>query len=118
QRSSIQAEGKIYSPAGDASLPMIDTRDIAAVAAVVLTEAGHEGKRYTLTGQEPVSYSEAAAMISDAIGQPVEYVTETDDEAWTRLRRSGLAPWQIAAQLALAGYQRQGGGTGIITDAV
>lgn len=118
QRDSIRGEGKAYSPSGEARIPMIDTRDIAAVAAAALTEPGHEGKRYTLTGPEALSYREAVAVLSDVLGRPLTYVPETDDDAWSRLRRRGLPPWHIAAQLALAGYQRQGGGTDIITDTI
>ena len=43
---------------------------------------------------------------------------ETEDDAWHRMRRAGLPPWLIGAQLALAEYQRRGGGTGIITEVV
>lgn len=118
QAESIRDEGKLYSPSGAARIPMIDTRDIAAVAAAILTEAEHAGKRYTLTGPEPLSYEEAARILSDAIGQKLTYVAETYDQTWVRRRLLGDPPWLIAAQLALAGYQREGGGTDIITDAV
>ena len=118
QRDSIRGEGKVYSPSGEARMAMIDTRDIAAVAAAALTESGHEGKRYTLTGPEALSYREATATLAEVLGRPLAYVAETDDEAWHRLRRRGLPPWHIAAQLALAGYQRQGGGTEIITGTI
>jgi uncharacterized protein YbjT (DUF2867 family) len=118
QRGSIQQEGRIYSPAGEAQIPMIDTRDIAAVAAAVLTEPGHERKRYTLTGPAAVSYREATAVLASVLGRPLTYVPETYDQAWHRLREAGLPPWHIGAQLALASYQRQGAGTGILTDTV
>jgi uncharacterized protein YbjT (DUF2867 family) len=118
QRDTIRGEAMFYSPSGEARIPMVDTRDIAAVAAAALTEPGHEGKRYTLTGPEALSYREAAAVLSDVLGRTLTYVPETDDDAWSRLRGRGLPPWHIAAQLALAGYQRQGGGTDIITDTI
>jgi len=118
QRVSIRRDAKIYSPSGEASIPMIDTRDIAAVAAAALTEAGHEGKRYTLTGPEAISYREATAQLAEIVEKPLTYVPETDDDAWSRLRRADLPPWHIGGQLALASYQREGGGTEIITDLV
>lgn len=118
QRTSIRDEGKLYSPSGDAAIPMIDTRDIAGVAATILTEDGHDGKIYTLTGPEAIPFGEAAAVLTDVLGREVGFVSETYDDAWRRLRRAGLAPWHIGAQLALAGYQRRGGGTGIVTDVV
>lgn len=118
QRDTIQRDRRIYSPSGEARIPMIDTRDIAAVAATVLTQRGHEGKRYTLTGPEAISYREATDMLSKEIEVSLTYVPETDDEAWHRLRRAGVPPWHIGARLALAEYQRAGGGTSIITDTV
>lgn len=118
QRESIRSEGKVYSPSGDAAIPMIDTRDIAAVAAAALTDTGHEGKRYTLTGPEALSYGEATKILADALGKPLTYVPESEEAAFSRLHRAGQPPWLIGAQLALAEYQRRGGGTDIITDSV
>ena len=118
QRQAIRDPGRVYSPAGDAAVPMIDTRDIAAVAAAALTTAGHAGKRYTLTGPAPVSWTEIAATLSEVLGHAVEYVPETEDDAWHRLHGAGLPPWLIGGQLALAEYQRKGGGTGIVTNTV
>lgn len=118
QRASIAAAGIVRSPSGEGKIPFIDTRDIAAVAAEVLTGAGHEGTTYTLTGPEARSYREATALLSEALGRPLKYVAETDDEAWTRLRLAGQPPWLAAALLAIAGYQRAGGPTEARTDDV
>ena len=51
---SIAAEGRLYAPIGDAKVSAVDVRDIAAVAAVALTEPGHEGATYTLTVASPI----------------------------------------------------------------
>ncbi len=118
QAASIRETGSLYSPSADARIPMIDTRDIAAVAADVLTEEGHAGERYTLTGPEAVSYRDVARTLSDVLDRPIRYVAETEDDAWRRLHGEGQPPWLIGAQLSLAAYQRAGGGTDIITDAV
>ena len=118
QRETIRLEHEVRSPAGEARIPMIDTRDIAAVAAAILTGSGHEGKRYTLTGREAVSYRDATRILSDALGIPLTYVPESEKTAFSRLHDQGLPPWLIGAQLALAEYQREGGGTDVITDAV
>ena len=56
--------------------------------------------------------------MSEVLGRPVEYVPESEEDAFSRLHRAGRPGWLIGARLALAEYQRQGGGTGIITDAV
>ena len=118
QRAAIREPGTVRSPSGDAAIPMIDTRDIAAAAAAVLIQDGHAGERYTLTGPEPVSWHEIARILSDLLGRSVEYVPETEDDTWDRLHSAGEPPWLIAGRLALAEYQRAGGGTDIVTDAV
>jgi uncharacterized protein YbjT (DUF2867 family) len=52
---TVASEGRIYQPFKDGKLGMIDVRDIGEVAAKVLTEEGHEGKTYTLTGPAAIS---------------------------------------------------------------
>lgn len=118
QRESIRAGGRVYSPSGEARIPMIDTRDVAAVAAAILTGSGHAGKRYTLTGPEPISHRRATEILSSHLGTPLTYLPESEKAAFTRLHDAGLPPWLIGAQLALAEYQRGGGGTEIVTDTV
>lgn len=118
QRDSIRAEGRIYSAAGDGKVPFVDTRDIAAVAAELLTGGGHEGERPVLTGPETLSYDQVAEILSGVLGREVTHVAETDDQAWTRLRRAGHPPWHAAAQIALYGYQRAGGPTARVSNAV
>ncbi|HZD04004.1 MAG TPA: hypothetical protein VE173_03775, partial [Longimicrobiales bacterium] len=92
------------------------TRDIAEVAAAVLTGEGHEGETYTLTGPEALSYGEATGILSRVLGRPLTYVAESVDEAWTRRRAAGQPVWLAAAQLAIAEYQRAGGPTERTTD--
>src|SRR3989475_7775697 len=115
---TIAREGRIRSPSGDGRIPFIDTRDIAAVAAVALTAPGHEGKKYVLTGPEALSYGDVARIIGKAVGRPVEYVAESLEEARERLVRAGAPPWMIDSALALAAYQRAGGPTAEISRTV
>ncbi len=118
QRRSIAQDGVVYSAAGEGRIPFIDARDIAAVAALALTEPGHEGEIYTLTGPEALSYREATEILSRVLGRPLTYVAETEDEAWVRLRRAGEPAWRIAGLLAIAAYQRAGGPTEHVTKTV
>jgi uncharacterized protein YbjT (DUF2867 family) len=50
-----------------------DARDIAAVAFHALTEEGHEGRAYAITGPESLSMAEVADKVSGAIGRQVDY---------------------------------------------
>lgn len=110
--------GVVHSAAGDGAIPFIDTRDIAAVAAAVLTEDGHAGETYTLTGPEAVSYREATRTLARILGRTLEFRAASLDEAWRRRRDAGYPVWLAAAQLALAEYQRAGGATARTTDTV
>ncbi|NUT34110.1 MAG: NAD(P)H-binding protein [Hamadaea sp.] len=64
--------GTLYHAFGDARLSPIDVRDIADVAAEILTRPQpHAGKAYTLTGPESVSMAEAATQIGEQLGATV-----------------------------------------------
>jgi uncharacterized protein YbjT (DUF2867 family) len=113
-----RSRGVVHSASGDGKIPFIDTRDIAAAALVALTDEGHAGKVHTLTGPHAISYREATEMLASLLGRAIEYVNESDDDAWRRLRAAGMPPWRVAALLAIAGYQRAGGATALVTDTV
>ncbi len=64
--ASIRA---IHLPAADARISHIDARDIARVAARVLTTSGHEGKAYELSGPHDLSYREVAGVLSRVLAR-------------------------------------------------
>jgi uncharacterized protein YbjT (DUF2867 family) len=66
--------GEVALPVDDVREPFVDADDIADVAVAALTEDGHEGRSYELTGPEALSFGEAVATISAAIGRPVAHV--------------------------------------------
>jgi uncharacterized protein YbjT (DUF2867 family) len=80
---SIRATGTFHAPAGDARVAHVDVRDIARVAAAVLTTDGHDGKAYDLSGPAAVSYGEIAATLSRALGKEIRYVDPGED-AWKK----------------------------------
>lgn len=110
--------GRVHSASGDGRIPFVDTRDIAAVAAEVLVSDGHAGSTHMLTGPEAISYGEATRILSEVLGRDLEFVAESEDEAWRRLRDAGMPTWRVAALLAIAAYQRAGGPTERTTDTV
>ncbi|HVF43700.1 MAG TPA: SDR family oxidoreductase [Pyrinomonadaceae bacterium] len=97
QAHSVATQGAIYQPGGDARASLIDARDIASVAARALTDGGHEGKTYTLTGPEALSYGEAAAKISEATGKDVRYVALTPEQFREGALAQGLPEWLVSA---------------------
>jgi len=65
-------------PYAEARSAFIDARDIAQVAVKVLTEAGHEGRVYTLTGPEALSLREVTETLAQTTKVPFQYKhTET-----------------------------------------
>lgn len=71
--AEIRDEHVIAVPVGNALTSFIDVRDIAAVAALALTETGHENQRYTLTGAQALSYQQVANTLSAVLGHPIRY---------------------------------------------
>ncbi len=59
---------------GEARVAQVDTRDIAAVIVAALTQSGHEGKIYTFTGSEALTYTEAALKLSSVLGKQISCV--------------------------------------------
>lgn len=69
----IVERDEIFVPAGDGRLSFVDARDVAAVAAAVLTEPGHEGLAYDLTGPVAMDFGEVAAVFTDVLDRPIRY---------------------------------------------
>jgi uncharacterized protein YbjT (DUF2867 family) len=76
---------------------MIDVRDVAEVAAKLLTSApeAHHGKIYTPTGPAALSLEEAASELSAGLGKPVRYVPVPHEAARQRMLESGMPPWVV-----------------------
>jgi uncharacterized protein YbjT (DUF2867 family) len=90
---SVVKEGAIYSPLGETRISMISVQDIAAVAAAILTDGGHAGKAYILTGPEAVNFPEIAGALGDIIGKPVKYVKVPYEAAKAGMIKAGMPPW-------------------------
>ena len=74
----VQA-GQITLPAGDTPEPFVDVDDIADVAVAALTESGHSGEVYEVTGPRLMTLADVAAEISRASGRPIAYVPVPHD---------------------------------------
>jgi uncharacterized protein YbjT (DUF2867 family) len=108
---AIDASGNFYVDAGEARLSMVDTRDVAAVAAIALTEPGHAGAHYDVTGPEALSYTDVAARLTSALGRQITYVDAPDDAVRHALLGAGLTKWFANALVGLyQDYRRSGTG--------
>ena len=72
-RTEIRERREIFVPVGRAKTSFIDVRDIGAVAAIALTEDGHTGKNYDLTGNEALNYWEVADIMTEVLGRTITY---------------------------------------------
>ncbi len=98
---SIASEGRFYAPLAEAKVAWVDARDIAAVAAKALTEEGHEGKVYDLTGPEAISNREIAEKLSAVIGEPVEHVEVSFEDAREAMVGAGMPEWLVDGLIEL-----------------
>lgn len=113
----IASEGAIYAPVGDGRISMVDYRDVAAVAAEVLTGSGHEGATYEITGPEALSMPAAGEVVAGVIGRPVRHVDLPPEEARRDMIEQRVRPPFADALLGLFASFRDGRAA-LVTDVV
>ena len=92
--------GRLPQTSGNGATAWVDTADIAAVAARVLTDpdlqgqAAEGGKTYLLTEDRPRSYPEIAGILKKTLGHRVRYVHLTAPVFYAGLRASGVPHWK------------------------
>lgn len=84
---------------GSNKVSFVDTRDIAAVAAKILTIEGveHMNKIYDITGGEAISFAQAAEIMSKEIGRKIAYIDISEEDARKALKEMGMDNWLIDA---------------------
>lgn len=75
-------DGVIRGPAGSGLLAGVARDDVADAAMAVLTEAGHEGRTYNLTGPDLFTLRDAAEIMAIRSGKPIRFSNETVEEAF------------------------------------
>lgn len=83
-------EGVVSLPPGEVREPFIDTDDIADVAVVALTENGHTGQIYEMTGSKLLTFGEAVEEIASATGREISYVQISHEDFTAGLKEVGL----------------------------
>jgi nucleoside-diphosphate-sugar epimerase len=109
-RRDILEESRLYVPAGQGLVAFIDAQDIAAVATRVLTgPAAFDRQALLLTGGEAISFTEAASVLTAALGRTIRYEPASIPGYCWHLRRHRGLPWmQIAVQTILHVGLRRG----------
>jgi uncharacterized protein YbjT (DUF2867 family) len=114
---TIKTQGTFYAPLGDAKVSYVDARDVASVAFSTLTEDGHEGKAYEITGPQSLAYDDVARELSSATGREVKYVNVPMEAARAAMLGMGLSEWLADALVELFNFYRDGGAAHV-TDTV
>lgn len=100
--------GGVFLPVGDGRDTPTDPRDVAAVAVKVLTEPGHDGAVYELTGPDFLSYAAMVQTIADAVGKPLRLVDVPPDDARATLLAAGVPATQAEGLLLYFAAVRAG----------
>jgi uncharacterized protein YbjT (DUF2867 family) len=90
---TVQAQGAFYSTIGEGQVAMVDEEDVAEVAAKILTEDDHEGKKYVLTGPKALSYPEVADALAKKLGKSVKYIDIDPTQAKQAMIGVGMPDW-------------------------
>lgn len=104
----ILEQGKILLPVGKAKGSFIDARDIAAVAAVLLTSRDHDNQEFDLTGGEALDHDEAAALLSNATGRTIVYEEVSEEAMLAQLLAAGLPQDYAHFLITILGFFKAG----------
>ena len=113
---TVQAQGVFYSTVGEGRVALVDETDVAEVAAVALTEDGHEGKKYVLTGPKAVSYPEIAEALANQLGKSVKYIDIDPAQAKQAMIGAGMPDWVADFVNDLRDFEKKGEASGPTQD--
>lgn len=96
---TIKSMGQFFLPLRDAKQSVVDIRDVAAVVVASLTEAGHEGKTYLLSGPQAITFAEQAEILSKVTNKDIQYIAVPKEAAAEAIKAAGMNEW-LAVHLA------------------
>jgi NAD(P)H dehydrogenase (quinone) len=85
----------IRGPAGDGRVAPVLRDDVADAVVALLTEDGHEGRTYELTGPRALTLAEAAVAMAGRTGRPIRFEDETLEEAYASRAHYGAPDWEV-----------------------
>lgn len=89
-REDICRRNDLFIPAGNAKTSFIDTADIAAVAAKVLTSPVRTEQKLNITGPEAITYTQVARIMTDVLGRPITYSKPSLMKFRSTMRKRGV----------------------------
>jgi uncharacterized protein YbjT (DUF2867 family) len=105
---TIGSQNEFYGCQGNGGVSIVDIRDIAAVAVIVLAATGHEGKSYALTGGETLTNEQVAEKISRVAGRRISYVDLPAAQLKKTILSTGVPEWSADAVIDLQSLYREG----------
>jgi uncharacterized protein YbjT (DUF2867 family) len=113
---TIKTQNAFYFPAGDGKVSFVDVRDIAVVATQILltktngirSQQQHRNKTYEITGNEAISYIQAAEILSDNLGRRISYVNIPEEDARKAMKQTGMEDWLVEAVMEYCNVIRAG----------
>jgi uncharacterized protein YbjT (DUF2867 family) len=94
---AIRERGELVMPTGDGTVATTDLRDVAEVIELALTQPGHAGRSYDLTGPELLTMADCAERFTRVLGREVRHVDQPLDQFAQRLLAIGLSEWRAQA---------------------
>jgi len=107
----VGQDGVIRAPAGHGRVAWVARADVARLAAVLLSEPGHEGQTYDVSGPHAIDLHETARILTKATRRAITYHAETLVEA--RESRAGHPDWLVDGWIG--SYQMLDTGEGSVT---
>ena len=80
-KDQLDAGEVIRAPFGDVAVAMIDPADVAAVLTTALTETGHGGETYRVSGPEALTPADQAAVVAEVLGRKLRFEAIADEQA-------------------------------------
>jgi uncharacterized protein YbjT (DUF2867 family) len=111
---TIIADGAFYLPFEDAKLTPVDLSDIGKASVALLTQAGHEGKTYMMSGPEALTMQQVAEQISLATGSNISYVNVSREDRKCAQLEAGIPSFVVDALDVQTGLRRLGNGEEVV----
>lgn len=98
----ITLRSELPLASGNGKVSFVDTRDVAAVAATVLSDlAAHGTDPLTLTGPQALTFTDAAGLLTRELRRPVRYLRQGLWQRRRQLRHRGMDPAYVRVQLII-----------------
>lgn len=114
--NQVRTFGVLYSFTKEGRYAPIDARDVAEVSAKILTEEGHAGKTYILTGPEAVSMKDVADALELALDRDIKLIAVDPETSYETLLHAGIPDWLARDLSRLNMIYAQSMGSDITTD--